>query len=121
MRDFRDLDVWKKSIDLVEKIYSITGNFPKSEIYGLGQQLKRAVVSISSNISEGCGRRTSKDFAQFLYNAFGSIKEVECQLIIANRLGYLRGDAFEEIMNEVNDVGKILRGFINYTFRRNVR
>ena len=121
MRDFRDLDVWKNSVDLVERIYFITGNFPKSEIYGLSQQLRRAVVSISSNISEGCGKRTSKDFAQFLYNAFGSVKEVECQLIIAYRLKYLEKDTFDNIMKEINSVGKMLRGFINYILEKEIK
>ncbi len=121
MRDFRDLDAWKKSIELVERIYEITVKFPKEEIYGLTSQIRRATVSVSSNISEGCGRRTSKDFAQFLYNAFGSVKEVECQLIIADKLGYLEKGVFDELMNDINDIGKILRGFIDYTLGRNIK
>ncbi len=121
MRDFRDLEVWKKSIDLTEKIYIITKGFPDDEKYGLTSQLRRAAVSVSSNISEGCGRRTSKDFAGFLHNAFGSIKEIECQVIIADRLGYLRGDYLNDIMKEIDDVGKMLRGFIDYVNRRKIK
>jgi len=121
MRDFRDLDVWKKSIDLVERIYEVTQSFPKQEIYGLTSQIRRAAVSISSNISEGCGRRTSKDFVQFLYNAFGSIKEVECQLIIASRLKYIDKNVFDDISNELNDIGKMLRGFIKYISEKEIK
>lgn len=118
MRDFKDLDVWKKSIDLAEKIYIVTKNFPTNEEYGLTSQLRRAAVSISSNISEGCGRRTNKDFSKFLHNAFGSLKEIECQLIIADRLEYLNRENFEDLMKELDDVGRMLRGFINYVEKR---
>jgi four helix bundle protein len=120
VRDFRDLEVWKKSIDLTEKVYIITKGFPDDERYGLTSQLRRAAVSVSSNISEGCGRRTSKDFTGFLHNAFGSIKEIECQLIIANRLGYLKKNIFDDIMKEIDDIGKMLRGFINHVNKRKV-
>ena len=89
MRDFKELLVWKKSIHLLETIYNITNAFPKEEIYGLTNQLRRTVVSISSNIAEGSGRRTSKDFVSFLYNSMGSLKEVENQLIITKRLNYI--------------------------------
>ena len=85
MWNFRKLDVWKRSFDLVEEVYRLVRGFPKEEVYGLGGQLRRAVVSISSNIAEGCGRRTSKDFVGFLHNASGSTKEVESQLLVAER------------------------------------
>jgi len=120
MRDFRELEVWRKSIDLVEKIYVITKKFPDDEKYGLASQLRRAVVSIPSNISEGCGRRTSKDFVNFLHNSFGSLKEVECQLIIADKLDYINRGTFDDIMKEVDDIGRMLRGFIDYVLRRKV-
>lgn len=121
MRDFRDLDVWKKSVDLTEKIYIVTKKFPDDEKYGLTSQLRRAAVSVGSNIAEGCGRRTSKDFAGFLHNAFGSAKEVECQLIIADRLGYLEKDAFDELMKELDNVGRMLRSFIDYVLGREIK
>lgn len=114
MRDFRDLDIWKKSIDLVELIYIVTKKFPDDEKYGLTSQIRRAAISIPSNISEGCGRNTNKDFIRFLYNSFGSIKEIECQIIIAEKLKYLDRDSFDTIIKELDDIGKMVRGFINY-------
>jgi len=121
MRDFKDLEIWKKSVDLTEKIYIVTKKFPEEEKYGLTSQLRRAAVGISSNIAEGCGRRTSKDFAGFLYNAYGSVKEIECQLIIADRLGYLGKKIFDELMKELDDIGKMVRGFIDYVLRRKIK
>lgn len=121
MRDFRDLEVWEKSIDLAERIYVVTKKFPEEEKYGLTSQLRRAAVSVGSNISEGCGRRTSKDFACFLHNAFGSVKEIECQLIISDRLNYLEKDIFDELMRELDDIGKMLRGFIDYVNKGEIR
>jgi len=85
----KDLEVWKKSLDFVESVYKLTEQFPKTEMYGLTNQMRRAVVSISSNIAEGAARSTKKEFIQFLYIALGSLSEVETQLIIAQRLRYI--------------------------------
>jgi len=85
----KDLEVWKKSLDFVESVYRLTEQFPKTEMYGLTNQMRRAVVSISSNIAEGAARSTKKEFIQFLYIALGSLSEVETQLIIAQRLRYI--------------------------------
>jgi len=82
MRTHRDLDVWKNSIELVTMIYQCTNSFPKSEMYGLTNQIRRSAVSIPSNISEGAARNTSKDFSHFLAITLGSIAELETQLII---------------------------------------
>ncbi len=84
-----ELEAWKQSIEFVVLIYKITENFPKHEIYGLSSQLQRAAVSIPSNIAEGCARTSTKETARFLDIAIGSIAEVETQLIIANKLGYI--------------------------------
>ena len=81
--DYKDLNVWKDSIDLVENIYKLVNTFPKEEVYALTDQLKRASVSIPSNIAEGSNRNTTKEFIQFLYIALGSASEVETQLIIS--------------------------------------
>lgn len=86
INSYRDLIVWQKSIELVVEIYTLTDKFPKEEIYGLTSQLRRASVSIPSNIAEGRYRGTRKDFRQFLLNAYGSGAEVETQLVIANKL-----------------------------------
>lgn len=95
-------------------IYDVTKTFPRDEIYGLTSQLRRAVISISSNIAEGCGRRTKKDFVYFLYNAMGSVREVESQLYIAKKLEYLEEDNLKELTNEIEEVARMLVGFIKY-------
>ena len=83
MADYKDLDVWKKSIDFVEIVYKVVSSFPRKEIYAFSDQLKRVVVSIPSNIAEGASRNSNKEFVQFLYIVLGSASEVETQLIIA--------------------------------------
>jgi four helix bundle protein len=102
MSDYKDLNVWKESMDLVENVYRLVKLFPKEEIYALTDQLKRAVVSVPSNIAEGQNRNTDKEFVQFLYIALGSASEVETQLLIAKRLNYL-----QNIDNEINQITKI--------------
>jgi len=111
MNDYKDLKVWQEAIDLVEEIYKIINSFPKNETYALADQLKRAAVSIPSNISEGASRNTLKEYIQFLYIALGSSSEVETQLIIAERLGYVEniGSIFEQITK----VRKMLNKLIN--------
>ena len=91
-RSFRDLDVWKLSIEIVKNIYQITNKFPNSEIYGLTSQLRSSAISIPSNIAEGQGRNSSKEFGQFLGIALGSLAELETQLIIAKEIEYLTGE-----------------------------
>ena len=81
-RTHKDLDVWNKSIELAEKIYKVTSSFPKEEQYGIVSQIRRSVVSISSNIAEGAARNSKKEFIQFLYIALGSLSELETQLIL---------------------------------------
>jgi len=90
--------------------------FPKKEDYGLSSQLRRAVVSISSNIAEGCGRRTDKDTIKFLYIALGSAKEVQSQLYIAKEFGYLDDDILKELDIELEEISKMIMGFANYIF-----
>ncbi|TKI70050.1 four helix bundle protein [Sulfurimonas crateris] len=102
MSDYKDLNVWKESMDLVENVYRLLKLFPKEEIYALTDQLKRAVVSVPSNIAEGQNRNTDKEFVQFLYIALGSASEVETQLLIAKRLSYI-----QNIDNEINQITKI--------------
>ena len=110
--DYKDLDVWKKAIDFVVKIYGITETFPKTEIYGLTNQLRRAAVSVPSNIAEGAARSSDKEFIQFLYIALGSLSETETQIIIAKRLDYTTKS--EEILGEILTVRKMLTGLIKY-------
>jgi four helix bundle protein len=97
MKSHKDLDVWKKSIEMVTLVYKLTRDFPKDELYGLTNQMRRAAVSVPSNIAEGAGRNSSKEFLQFLSYATGSLSELETQIIIANHLGYLNKEQKQDI------------------------
>ena len=114
MRDFKRLDVWKIARELNKLVYVATKNFPKDEIYGLTSQVRRASVGVSSNIAEGCGRSTNKDFALFLHHAMGSLKEIESQIFLAMDLEYLTEDEFDKLNNEIIRLGIKLASFIEY-------
>jgi|SRR5882672_1807238 len=118
MRPHEKLDVWKKAIDFVVEVYRATEGFPKEERFGLTSQIRRAAVSIPANIAEGPTRRSSKEFAYFLSNAQGSASEVETELLIANRLGYLGNTSFAELKTTQDDIGKMLIGLIRYVQRK---
>lgn len=89
IRTHKDLDVWKNSITPAKELYRLTENFPKEETYGLASQMKRAAVSIPSNIAEGAARNSTKEFIQFLYIALGSLAELETQLLLARELEFI--------------------------------
>jgi four helix bundle protein len=108
----KKLDVWKKSIELVQKIYELTNSFPKSEDYGLTNQMRRAAVSIPANISEGAARQTKKEFVQFLHMAQGSLSELDTHLEIAISLGYSKENDFPDLSLLTNDIDKMLTGLI---------
>jgi four helix bundle protein len=108
-RSYKDLEVWKLSITFVEDIYKITSKFPASENYGLTQQIRRAAVSIPSNIAEGQFRNSSKEFRQFLSIALGSSAELETQLIIANKINYLSSEELAPILNALEIIMKMLK------------
>ncbi len=110
--DHKDLDVWKKSIDFVVTIYKLTERFPKEEIYGLTHQLRRASVSIPSNIAEGAARGSDKEFIHFLYIALGSLSEIETQIIIAKKLGLIKDD--KTTLESILSIRKMLLGLIKY-------
>ena len=112
MKDHKDLDVWKESMLLAENIYALTKHFPSDEKYGLSSQIKRAVVSIPSNIAEGAGRKGDKEFIQFLYIAMGSLSELETQLILSNRLQFV--DSVVIYLNQIEKIKKMLFGLIRY-------
>ncbi len=111
---YRELRVWQSSVDLVVEIYKLTDNFPHHEIYALVQQMRRATVSIPSNIAEGHGRKTPREFAMFLRNANGSLRELETQLIIAEKLGYLRKIQLTTVGERMNDIARMLHGLMRY-------
>ncbi len=110
MEGHRDLQVWQKAMQFVTDIYRETGTFPRSETYGLTNQLRRAAVSVPSNIAEGCGRSSKKEFAQFLCHARGSLLEVETQLEIAQNLGYISNQNARELLSKTNEIGRMLNG-----------
>jgi four helix bundle protein len=108
MKNFKDLLVWQRSIELVVLVYAMTEKFPEKEKFGLTNQIRRAVVSVPSNISEGHMRTTNKDFRQFLSIARGSCAELETQSIIANKLGYISSDDFNILFPKIEEVAKML-------------
>ena len=110
--DHKELDVWKKGMDLVEMIYSVSESFPDSERYGLTSQIRRAAISVPSNIAEGAARKSDKELVQFISIALGSIAEIETQYLIAIRLGFLKKD--KSLMSLINDEKQLLLGFRNY-------
>ena len=109
---YRDIKVWQRAIELVADIYSCTRSFPREEIYGLASQLRRAAVSVPSNIAEGKGRRTDKEFLLFLHLARGSVFEVETQLTIAGLLGYIRKLKSQVAGNSAGEIARMLSGLI---------
>ena len=112
-KNYQDLIVWQKAMDLVEMIYKVTKAFPKEEIYGLTSQIRRAAVSIPSNIAEGQGRTSLKEFQNFLSIAYGSLREVETQILIAQRIQYVNKEQTEIIINQAAEVGRLINGLSN--------
>lgn len=112
LSSYRDLLVWQKAMELAVKTYSLSHTFPKSELYGLTSQLRRASVSIPSNIAEGYGRGSRKEYLQFLFIAQGSLKELETQTILAQRLAFSSEEASLDLLNDSDTLGKMLRGLI---------
>ncbi|HEY4497091.1 MAG TPA: four helix bundle protein [Candidatus Paceibacterota bacterium] len=113
MKSYKELIVWQKSVELVEEIYKLTPFFPKDEIYGISSQMKRAVVSIPSNIAEGFVRKHNKEFQQFIRTAFGSAAELETQLIIAKKLRLAPSNNFNKIEALLNEILKMLNRLIS--------
>ncbi len=111
MHNFKELNSWKEAKDLSILIYKITSNFPSSEIYGITSQIKRAVISIPSNIAEGAGRNSNKDFSRFIAIALGSTFELETQLIIASELDFIENGTFKELVLKLNKIQKMLINF----------
>ena len=109
---YRDLVAWQKSVALVLEIYRHTESFPKTEIYGLVSQLRRAAVSVPSNVAEGHARRSTGEFRQFLGHALGSLMEMETQIIIAEGLGYLDKDVASQLPGHTGEVGRIINGLL---------
>ena len=109
---YRDLIAWQKAMDLVEQVYRATGAFPGEERYGLTSQMRRAAVSVPSNIAEGQGRASTADFLRFLTIARGSVKELETQVLIARRLDYLDEQNVSGLTRRTEEVSRLLSGLI---------
>ena len=112
VKSYQDLIAWQKAISLVAEVYSLTAHFPGHEMYGLTSQLRRASVSIPSNIAEGHGRASKGEFLQFLGHARGSLCEVQTQIFIARMLRYITAEQEEAVIARANEVGRILSGLI---------
>jgi len=112
IKSFTQLDAWKEGHKLVVMIYEVTKNFPEEEVFGLISQIRRAVVSITSNIAEGFGRRSYKEKIQFYYTSQASVVEVQNQLLIARDVGYLSSEGFKKLADQTIKVHKIVGGLI---------
>ena len=111
--DYKELQVWQKAMDLVVEIYEISKLLPKEETYGISDQIRRAAVSIPSNIAEGQSRNSAKEFIQFLSIARGSLAELETQLLICTKVNMLSEDNIAEAQNITTEVGKMIKGLMN--------
>jgi four helix bundle protein len=113
-RTFEKLEAWKYAIKLATQIYEITKKFPEDELYGITSQIRRAIISISSNIAEGSGVNSKLNYIRHLKIANGSLYEVESLLIVAHRLGYIKNNEKESIINSIEKERKLLYGLITY-------
>ncbi|MGE0560441.1 MAG: four helix bundle protein [Flavobacteriales bacterium] len=113
-KNYKNLDVWKEARKLVSIIYTLTNEFPEDEKFGLTSQIKRAAISVPSNIAEGMGRNSNKETRQFFFIAKGSLYEIETQLYLAIDLGFIKEDKSKHIFNQITSVRKLIIGFIKY-------
>ena len=112
LKNYKELKVWQKSYQLCLEIYKITARFPKDEKFGLTSQIRRAVVSVPSNIAEGYGRKTTADYIKFLYIAYGSNCELETQIMLSGDLGYIDSAILEGIKDKIHEAERMLKALI---------
>ena len=115
MNNYKELKIWQKSVDLAVHVYEVTKSFPKEEIYGLTAQLRRSAVSIPSNVAEGAGRNTKKDFSNFLGISYGSSCELETQIIIAEKVKLIDQLALNSIQQQIDEIQKM-----NWSLKRSL-
>ena len=120
MKTHRDLEAWKESVLLAESVYGVTGRFPKEELFGLVSQMRRAAVSVASNIAEGAARDGSKEFVRFLYMALGSVSELDTQIEISKRLGIGEENALNDVQSAASHVARLIQGLIRSLKHRSV-
>jgi four helix bundle protein len=118
VKSYRDLLAWQKAMDLITEIYRVSQTFPSTEMYGLVSQMRRAAVSIPSNIAEGQGRLTKGEFSQFLGNARGSLLELETQIMVARNLNYLDEGTLTNLTGLTAEVGRLLNGLLGAIKKR---
>jgi four helix bundle protein len=119
--EYIELNVWVKNRELSNIIYDVTKKFPRDELYGIVNQMRRSAVSVISNIAEGCGRNHKNDSVHFFYIARGSLYELEAQCYISYDQGFLANEEFNMLKNQISDCKKLLNGFINYFENSNLR
>lgn len=112
VKNYQDLIAWQKAMNLVEDVYKASRDFPREEVYALTSQIRRAAVSVPSNIAEGQGRRTTADFLRHLSIAYGSLRGVETQILIAQRLKYIVKGKVESVLSRAGKVGRLLNGLM---------
>ena len=112
IKNFRDLDVWKLGMELIVEVYGLTKSFPKEEVYGLVSQMRRAAVSIASNIAEGFNRYHNKEYRQFLFVSLGSCAELETQIEASSILGYISQDTKDKTIERLDHEARMLRNLI---------
>jgi four helix bundle protein len=117
-KSYRDLEVWQRSMRLAKRIYQVTQRFPPDERFGLTNQLRRASVSVPLNLAEGHARFGAGEFARFISIAMGSVAEIETQVLLSADLGYLEADFRKELLDELETIGKMLRGLAKSIARR---
>jgi len=113
-KNYENLEVWQKAITFALLVYRLTKSFPREELYGLTSQLRRSAISISSNIAEGAGRNSRKEFLRFVLIGLGSLNEAESQIHVSYQLGYVKENEFQEMMQRVGELGNLLGGLRNY-------
>jgi four helix bundle protein len=111
-RSHKDLIAWQKAMDLASAVLSSTATFPRCEAFGLAPQMRRAAVSVASNIAEGTARRTTKEFVAFLHFARGSLAELETQVLLSSRAGFLAHDVDSQIQASIEEVGRLINGLL---------
>lgn len=112
LKNYKELIVWQKAYHLCLEIYRLTKGFPKEEIYGLSSQIRRAAISVPCNIAEGYGRKTTPDYIRFLYIAYGSICELETQMLLSGDLGYIETDKLKILLEGMGEVERMLKALI---------
>lgn len=120
IKSFTDLEAWRKGYNIAIEVYKITKGFPKTEIFGITNQLRRAIISYTSNIAEGFSRNSDKEKIQFYYMALGSMTEIQNQLLIARGIDYINDNDFKQLSSETIFATKLINGLIKSTRARNL-